>query len=162
MEYLSSLNSIFDKRMTTTSCEHTHQGPCGALATFNTKTTTDVTENREEETVGAEEEHRDASNRGGEEGGHASATRINTIKEKADSTEGITKAIEDSTKQKEEYHERSYIKRMGRLVKDTARSVKDISFDDLDGQKFKLYKIAIQLASEYIELVKAKREETRK
>ena len=84
--------------MTTTSCEYTHQGPYGALATFNTKTTTDVTENRGEEIVGAEEEYRDTSNRGGEEGGYALATRINTIKKKADSTEEIIKTIENSIK----------------------------------------------------------------
>ena len=48
------------------------------------------------------------------------------------------------------------------MVKDAAETAKNISFEDLDGQKFGLFKIVIQLVSEYIELAEAEREETRK
>ena len=48
------------------------------------------------------------------------------------------------------------------MVKDAAETAKNISLEDLDGQKFGLFKIAIQLVSEYVELAKAEREETRK
>ena len=55
-----------------------------------------------------------------------------------------------------------HIKRMGQLIKDTAQSAKGILFEDLDKQKFDLYKIAIQLASEYVILAETEREVTRK
>ena len=148
--------------MATTNCVHTHQGPCGAPATFNVKATTDITRNQEEGSVGAEGGYRGAEDNTEGENGRALTTRVDATKRKESSNEGAAKAAEDGTKQKEKGHERDHIKKMGQLVKDAAGAAKDISFEDLDGQKFRLYKMAIQLAGEYVELAEAEREETRK
>ncbi len=148
--------------MATTNCEHTHQGPCGALETSNVKVTTSTAKNQEEESVGVEGGQRDAEDNVGEQDGHALATRIDAMKRMERSNKEAARATEDGTKQKEKGHRRDHVKRMGQLVKDAAETAKNISFEDLDGQKFGLFKMAIQLASEYVELAEAEREETRK
>ena len=148
--------------MATTNCEHNHQGPCGASATPNEKTTTDTTKTQEEGPIGAEKGHRGAENDTEEESGHAPATRTDATKTTESSNEGVEKATKDGIRQKERGHGRDHIVRMGHLVKGAARSAKNILFKDLDEQKFELYKIAIQLASEYVELAEAEREGTRK
>ena len=63
-------------------------------------------------------------------------------------------------KQKEKGYRRNYIKRIDQLVKDATETAKNILFEDLNRQKFKLFKIVIQLVNKYIELAKIEKEET--
>lgn len=82
-----------------------------------------------------------------EEINNASITRVNTPGDETQREEN-----EGSTPQKQkENNSDGHIKRLGQIIKDAAKIVKEISFKDLDEQKFELYKLAICLAGKYIE-----------
>ena len=146
--------------MATTNGESEHYGPSGATENLGSMNLPYVFNEQQEKFSGEGEKQRDKekhSKIGESDNALGTRTSATDGNERYEKNNGTTLPYKQKNNNGYEH-----MKRLGQIIKDMAKTAKAMSFDDLDEQKFELYKQAVYLAGEYVEWTLNEQEETRK